>query len=97
MPSTADRDTERDARASSLRLTGVWVSLLLLTLLSLYGLSGLQRPTLIGAVLALALLKGQLVADHFMGLRRVAWAWRGALSLYLAIVCGLLALAFWSA
>ncbi len=45
------------------------------------------------AALGLALVKGQMVIDRFMGLARVAGPWRWALSGWLAFVLGLIALA----
>jgi len=46
------------------------------------------------AVLALTLIKGQLIADYFMGLRRVRSLWRTAMFAYLVVVGGLIATAY---
>ncbi|MDE2455814.1 MAG: cytochrome C oxidase subunit IV family protein, partial [Burkholderiales bacterium] len=46
------------------------------------------------AVLALALAKAQIVADQFMGLRRVHALWRFLMLLYLSGVGALVAYAF---
>jgi cytochrome c oxidase subunit 4 len=75
--------------------TLVWLLLLTLTFAT-YAASqlGLQGQGLILGVLILAIIKGQLVTDHFMGLRRVSGFWRPLLSAYLLIVGGLIATAF---
>jgi hypothetical protein len=55
---------------------------------------GLQGKGLVLGVLTLAIIKGQLVADAFMGLRRVKGFWRPLFSAYLLIIGGLIAAAF---
>ena len=74
--------------------TSTWTLLLVLTLASLrLGASG-SGPALVMAVLALTLIKGQLIADYFMGLRRVRSLWRAAMFAYLLVVGGLIATAY---
>ena len=76
------------------RLALVWSTLLLLTLFSYYGLTQVSGKGFVLLVLALMLLKGQLLVDHFMGLRQVRWVWRALMALYLLGVTSALGLAF---
>jgi hypothetical protein len=55
---------------------------------------GLSGDGLMLGVLAIAIVKGQLVVDHFMGLKRVRGFWRPLLSAYLLILGAALAGAF---
>ena len=55
------------------------------------GLSGLGLALM---VLALALLKGHLVGDWFMGLRGLRGIWRWVVVIWLLIPGGLISLAF---
>lgn len=75
--------------------TGIWLALLTLTAATFtvgeLGLSG-AGPVL--GVLALALLKGRLVAWHFMELRRVRPLWRAILGGWLLVVGAGIAVAF---
>jgi len=72
----------------------VWSALLLLTLLSYYGLARFPERTFVPLVLAAMWLKGQLVVDHFMGLRQVRRFWRVLMALYLSGVTVAIGLAF---
>ncbi len=75
--------------------TRIWLLLMLLTLVTfLIGWEGGIGASTLYVVLAIAVLKAQLVADHFMGLREVAGFWRPLLSVYLAILATGIALAF---
>lgn len=75
--------------------TLVWLLLLTLTVATYAAAQlGLQGKGLILGVLALAIIKGQLVVDHFMGLRRVGSFWRPLLGSYLFVVGTLIATAF---
>ena len=75
--------------------TWVWLVLLALTALTLgIGEKGLSGLTVASIVLLLTVIKGKLVVDHFMGLRRVAWLWRSVMYGYLLIVGVLIALAY---
>lgn len=58
------------------------------------GRLGLSGSGVIVIALVIALFKGQLVVDHFMGLRRVRWLWRGVLYGYLAVLGVAIAAAF---
>ena len=84
--------------ATSLRLrpcTRVWVLLLALTTVSVVlGNRAGGWAALAPLLLALAVLKGQLVVDHFMELRRVRRRWRALLYTYLVLVAALIGVAF---
>ncbi len=71
-----------------------WAVLLVLTTISFELGAGASGRMLMAAVLALTLIKGQLVVSHFMGLRRVRLEWRIAMAAYLAAVGGVIALAY---
>ena len=81
-------------RTPTLQLPLVWGALLLLTLLSYYGLNRFSESTFVLLVLSAMWLKGQLLADQFMGLRRVRWFWRVLMTLYLLGVTVAIGLAF---
>jgi hypothetical protein len=72
----------------------VWFALLLLTLLSYYGLHWFSERACVPLVLAAMWLKGQLLIDHFMGLRQVRWFWRALMALYVFGVTVAIGLAF---
>ncbi len=75
--------------------TLIWLLLLALTVATYVAAElGLQGQGLVMGVLAIALIKGQLVADWFMGLRRVGSFWRPVLSGYLLILGTFIAVAF---
>ena len=75
--------------------TGVWLALMGLTGVTyLAGELHLSGPTLVFGVLAIALVKGRLIAWHYMGLARVAPMWRAILGGWLLAVGGLIAAAF---
>lgn len=86
--------TARTQRLAAVQLPLVWCSLLLLTLLSYYGLGPLTRPHFVLLVLAAMWLKGQLLVDHFMGLRQVRGFWRALMALYVLGVTSAIGLAF---
>jgi hypothetical protein len=75
--------------------TGIWLLLVALTFAT-YGAAelGLQGKGLILGVLLIAIIKGQLVSDRFMGLRWVRGFWRPVLTGYLLIVGSFIAIAF---
>ncbi len=75
--------------------TVIWLLLLALTFTTYAAAElGLQGKGLVIGVLAIALIKGQLVADWFMGLRRVGSFWRPVLIGYLLVAGSLIAVAF---
>mgnify|MGYP005843631313 CR=1 FL=1 len=73
------------------RLNLTWIALVALTVASAL-LGRLAQDSLLPLVgLLLAGVKGQLVVDVFMGLRRAPRLWRGLLSGYLAVLVTALA------
>jgi len=76
------------------RLLLVWSALLLLTLLSYYGLVRFPERTFVPLVLVAMWLKGQLLVDHFMGLRKVRRFWRALMALYVLGVTVAIGLTF---
>lgn len=83
------------AKPSSAAATRVWLVLIALTLTTFsVGTLGYEGMGLVAAVLLIALIKGQLVVDHFMQLRRGAPMWRMLLTGYLITIGILIAIAF---
>ena len=75
--------------------TGIWLVLIALTFITYAAAElGLQGQGLVLGVLVIAIIKGQLVADRFMGLRWVRGFWRPVLTGYLLIVGSFIAIAF---
>ena len=69
------------------KATIVWVLLMATTLIMFFITQyGFKQQLLAALVLAAAWFKGQLIIDHFMGLRRVAVLWRLIVSLWLFFV-----------
>lgn len=77
--------------------TASWLVLLGLTTITFELGSNAPSQALMAAVLALTLVKGQLVVSYFMGLRRVRPVWRLVMAAYLAAVGGLIAIAYLTA
>jgi hypothetical protein len=75
--------------------TRVYLVMIGLTLVTFaIGASGIGRLDAALLVLAFALIKGQLVGDYFMGLKRVRGPWRWVIFLWLFIPGSLIATAF---
>lgn len=82
-------------KLSATTATRTWLALVLLTLTTYeIGVLGYQGLGLVAAVLVIALIKGQLVVDHFMLLRRGAPMWRMLLTGYLFTIGTLIIIAF---
>ena len=76
--------------------TWVYVILLSLTFITWFvGVNHLSGRFFAFLVFGFALLKGQLIGDYFMGLKRVAGPWRWVISLWLVLVGTLITTAFW--
>ncbi len=75
--------------------TWVYLTLIALTFttfaVGVLGLSGLSFALL---VLGIALVKGQLVGDFFMGLHGLRGPWRWVILIWLTLIGGLITLAF---
>ena len=75
--------------------TLVYLALLLLTAVTwAVGRAGLSGLGVSLAVLGLALFKGHLIGDWFMGLRGVRGIWRAVIMLWLLLTGGLIGVAF---
>lgn len=73
----------------------IWVTLLTLTLLTYFiGESDLVGALPMLTMLMISLIKGQLVANFFMGLRSVSWGWRLIMPSYFLLVGSFVALAY---
>ncbi|WP_456380511.1 cytochrome C oxidase subunit IV family protein [Thiolapillus sp.] len=75
-----------------------WAFLLLMGLtlvtwfIGMKQLSGLQISLI---VLGIALLKGQLIGDYFMGLGQVSGFWRWAVAIWLLLIGSMISYAFY--
>ncbi|MDR2219942.1 MAG: cytochrome C oxidase subunit IV family protein [Methylobacillus sp.] len=75
--------------------TFIWIVLVALTLVTYaMGEAGIIGSGAMLTVLLIALVKGQMVANYFMGLWHVAPGWRLLILGYFLIVGGLIALAY---
>jgi caa(3)-type oxidase subunit IV len=75
--------------------TVVWVVLIALTGVTYSaGKLAFTGPLLVFGVLAIALLKGYLIAWHYMGLAEASPLWRAVVGGWLAVVGLLIAVAF---
>jgi hypothetical protein len=75
--------------------TWVWLIMMGLTFITyLVGKSGVTGLTASLTVLGFALLKGQMLGDYFMGLKRLRGFWRWPVSLWLFLPGGLISIAF---
>ncbi len=75
--------------------TRLWLLLLTLTFVTYAaGQTGLQGKGLILSVLLLALIKGNIIAERFMGLRSVKGFWRPAFWMYLLLIGACISAAF---
>lgn len=76
---------------SSTKLTVIWIILVALTLstaaIGYFQLSGL---TIVGIILATVVIKGQLIIDHYMGLRNVRGFWRLAMLGFVFVISGVI-------
>jgi hypothetical protein len=80
---------------SSLFLTVIWFILLALTIatyrIDVLGFSGKNTMLML---LAITMLKSQMVANYLMGLHTTRLLWRGIMLGYFLIVGGLIAIAY---
>lgn len=75
--------------------TTIWLVLVVLTLMTfMVGELHLGGLGALGLVLTTMLIKGQLVADWFMGLRQAPRLWRLVVTGYLFIIGSAIALAY---
>ncbi|MCU7847938.1 MAG: cytochrome C oxidase subunit IV family protein [Candidatus Thiodiazotropha sp. (ex Lucinoma kastoroae)] len=75
--------------------TWVWLLMMSLTLMTyLIGQVGVGGVSASLTVLGFALIKGQMLGDYFMGLKRLSGFWRWPVSLWLFIPGSLISAAF---
>lgn len=77
--------------------TFIWLILIALTLVTLsIGQMGLSGMNVVIFILVMTFIKGQMIADFFMGLKRVRWAWRIIVLIYMVFVCTMIGIAYWT-
>jgi len=77
------------------RALQVWLALVVLTLVTYAaGRAGLGGRLVISGLLLSVVIKGQMIADVFMGLRGVRNPWRWIVTGWLLIVVSLIGVAF---
>ena len=75
-----------------IKATFIWLVLMGLTLLMFsQAQSGFEKPVFVTLLLATSWFKGQMIIDHFMGLRRVALLWRLLISFWLILILVIIA------
>jgi len=75
--------------------TRIWLALVVLTILTYsIGEEVAAGKAVMLSVLVIALIKGQLIANYFMGLRHVSWLWRGIILGYFVVVGSMVAIAY---
>lgn len=74
----------------------LWVALLVATVLTwLIGKAGYAGPVVVSAILVIAALKGWLIIQDFMALRRVRLLWRVILLGWLLVTLIVILIAYW--
>lgn len=75
--------------------TCIWLALVALTIVTYcIGEEVAAGKAVMLSVLVIALIKGQLIANYFMGLRHVSWLWRGIILGYFVVVGSMVAIAY---
>jgi cytochrome c oxidase subunit 4 len=75
--------------------TRIWLALVVLTGVTYsIGEAGLGGRNIMLVVLAITLLKSQMIAGYFMGLRKSSLLWRAIMGVWLVIVGGMIAVAY---
>lgn len=75
--------------------TLIWAILCLFTMVTFaIGETGLAGRGVMLMLLAISFVKGQMVANYFMGLRYAGWLWRGIILAYFLVVGGMIAIAY---
>jgi len=75
--------------------TRVWLALIILTCITYaIGEAGLGGVVIMLTVLGTAVVKVEMVANYFMGLRRTRWLWRGIVLGWLIVVSSLITVAY---
>jgi hypothetical protein len=75
--------------------TRIWLVLMILTGTTFaIGETGWSGTAVMLTVLGTAVIKVEMVANYFMGLRRTRWLWRGLVLGWLILVSGLITIAY---
>ncbi|MDD5240496.1 MAG: cytochrome C oxidase subunit IV family protein [Sulfuricella sp.] len=75
--------------------TRIWLALITLTAVTYsIGEAGLGGKNIMLLVLGITLLKSQMIASYFMGLRKASPMWRIIMASWLVIVGGMIASAY---
>ena len=75
--------------------TVIWLTLVALTIITFsLGEAGMSGKGVMLTLLAITMIKSQLVANYFMGLRKTRLLWRAIMFGYFVIVGGLIAMAY---
>lgn len=76
---------------SSTKLTVIWIILITLTLsTALIGYFQFSGLYIVGFILLTVVIKGQLIIDHYMGLRNVRGLWRLAMLGFVFVISGII-------
>ncbi len=77
--------------SSSTKLTIIWVILISLTLSTAYiGYLELSGLYIVGFLLLTVTIKGQLIIDHYIGLKNVRGFWRLAMLGFVYVIPGII-------
>ncbi|MFN6960854.1 MAG: cytochrome C oxidase subunit IV family protein [Rhodocyclaceae bacterium] len=77
-------------------LNVLWIALLVATVLTwLIGKAGYAGPAAVIAILLIAGIKGWMIIQDFMGLRRVRLLWRGIVIGWLVVTLAIILIAYW--
>jgi cytochrome c oxidase subunit 4 len=80
---------------SNLFFTIIWLALVTLTVMTFsLGEAGMSGKGVMLTLLAITMIKSQLVANYFMGLHKTKFLWRVMMFGYFVIVGGLIAVAY---
>jgi cytochrome c oxidase subunit IV len=80
---------------SNVFLTAIWLVLVILTIATFsLGKTGVSGKGVMLTLLAITMIKSQLVANYFMGLHKTRFLWRAIMFGYFAIVGSLIAAAY---
>lgn len=84
-----------DRAKSKLFPTAIWLVLVALTIVTFsLGEAGMSGKAVMLTLLAITMIKSQLVANYFMALRKTKFLWRAIMFGYFIIVGGLIAMAY---
>ena len=73
--------------SSNKQLTLIWLILLLLSSIAAWiGEFGASNTGIVAFVIVALIIKGQLIIDHFMGLKQSPLLWRGIMSAFCIVI-----------